>query len=90
MTAMEMIIEIPPCDWERIVDRMPMNERQTLGRHCDSIAKHATMMGTYLEMREGFGCGDQGHHDAVKAANKAGKKVWCDVLGYNEFVSVRI
>jgi hypothetical protein len=89
MTAMEMI-DLAPCDWERAVDVMSANKRQDLAARCDSIAKHAAMVGTYLESRYGYGCGDQGHEAAVTAANAAGKKVWVKTLGYNEFVPIRV
>jgi len=89
MTAMEMI-DLAPCDWEVTVNPMSPRERDDLSRQCDSFAKYAAMAGAYLEMREGFGCCDQGHQAAVKMANTVGKKVWTETLGYNEFVPIRV
>ena len=43
------------------------------------------MMAVYIEEREGYGCGDQGHAKALKEMNRAGRMVHTKALGFNTF-----
>jgi hypothetical protein len=49
------------------------------------LSQRAGMMARYLDEREGYCCGDQGHDAAVKAMNKAGKIIYMKAFGYNAF-----
>lgn len=51
----------------------------------EAIAERAGMMAAYLEERNGYGCGDQGHGKAIKAMNRVGKIVHMKAFGYNAF-----
>jgi hypothetical protein len=43
------------------------------------------MMAAYILERDGYGCGDQGHENAIKRMNKTGKTIWMTAFGYNAF-----
>lgn len=90
-TALKLI-DIAPNHWQDSAEILPIRELSQIVHECDFIAKRAVMVSKYLEMRAGYTCteGDQGHQLAVKLANKAGRKLWCDVLGYCEFVPINI
>lgn len=95
MTAYETalkIIDIAPSHWRDSAEILSTRELAQIVHACDSVAKSAVMVSKYLEMRAGYSCteGDQGHQLAVKLANKAGRKLWCDTLGYLEFVPINI
>lgn len=80
MNARELL-ELPKAKYREVFDNMPSKERGELERELDNIAQAAAWAYGYAEQRYGSGCGDQGHEDAVKEANKtlAGVR---KVLGY--------
>jgi len=58
---------------------------QELVKELEEISQRAGMMAQYLDEREGYGCGDQGHDKALKAMNRAGRIIHVRVFGYNTF-----
>lgn len=62
-----------------------MGNAQEVIEDLEHIAKRAGMMAAYLEERDGYGCGDQGHKKAVKAMNRVGKIIHMKAFGYNAF-----
>ena len=64
-------ITMPACDLQEFTDGLTTEERRLLAEQCERIATHAGFVAKYIEERYGYGCGDQGHEDALKAANKA-------------------
>ena len=86
----KLIQEVPPFKWEETVDEMTEEERSDMARQLNGLACRAVELGSYIEKRYGYGCGDQGHKSAVKYCNKRGKKVWVDVMGYNFYLGLTI
>ena len=80
-----MLFGLAPKDWEGVADQMPEADRGELARALEGIAERATVLGTYLGERYGYGAGDQGHKSAIKVANRKGKALWMRVLGYNGY-----
>jgi hypothetical protein len=64
---------------------MNIKNKQELRSELESLAKRAAMMAAYIDYREGFGGGDQGHAKAIKNMNKVGKAVWMKAFGYNAY-----
>jgi len=79
-----------PAELEAFVDQLNTEERRLLSEHCESIAASAAFTASYLSERYGYGCGDQGHDDAVKAANKVRRIVRCKAFGYNETRDIKV
>ena len=67
---------------EKLADEMSITDRGNLAQALLGNIRNTIRIGTYLDERYGYGCGDQGHKDSVKKANKAAHKVG-DALGYN-------
>lgn len=72
-------------DLEKIADKMNETERRELTQKLEAISLRAGEMAGYFDARFGSGCGDQGHKIAVKQLNRAGKKIWMKVFGYNAY-----
>lgn len=89
MTAQELL-KVAPADWKETVDAMSTKERGELNKELDGIAERAALLAGYLDERYGGGCGDQGHKQAMKTANRNGKMVWTKVLGYNDYHKLTI
>lgn len=101
-TALDLL-NAAPVDWELIADRwlarspgighLPaLGNRPRLDdtvRSLEAIAARAAMLATYLDNREGHGCGDQGHVDSLKAANRVNAKVR-KALGYQTTHALRV
>jgi len=85
MDAAQILMALPPVEWERAVDAMTGKKRHDIERELAGIALHAATLAGYLDKRYGYGCGDQGHKPAVRNANSVGKKVWCGALGYGAY-----
>jgi hypothetical protein len=51
-------------------------------------ATRSAFIAAYLGERYGYGCGDQGHGKALKAANRAARLTHCEALGYNDCTSI--
>jgi len=85
MDAAQILMALPPVEWERAVAAMPLGKRHDIELDLAVTAKLAAQLSGYLEERYGYGCGDQGHEDAAKEANRAGEKVWRNALGYNSY-----
>lgn len=84
------IMKRAPVDWEKTVDRIKSQDRDTLRRELEGIAERAGILAGYLDERHGYGCGDRGHKAAMKRANKNGKLIWMKVFGYNGFHELTI
>lgn len=69
-------------------NKASLKELHTMASELEATAKRAAMMAAYLEQRYGDGCGDQGHESALKEMNRAGRKVWVGIFGYNVFYDV--
>src|SRR5512146_1863134 len=63
-------LECAPITWEDRVSALSMSERQELERWLDSVCERAAMLSGYLDARGVTGCGDNGHADGVKHANR--------------------
>jgi hypothetical protein len=79
-----------PVEWQAAFDAMPEADRDKVRRSLEGTAERAAMLAAYADARAGAGYGDQGHKAAVKAANKAGRLVWCKAFGYNGFHELTI
>jgi hypothetical protein len=64
---------------------LTMENKQQIIRELEGLAQRAGMMAAYILERDGYGCGDQGHKNAIKRMNKTGKTIWMTVFGYNAF-----
>ncbi len=84
------LLNAAPADAVGMIARMSSPDKYEAAKMLEHIAKQAAWLGTYAEERYGYGCGDQGHADAVKSANKAAKTVWCKALGYNGYHDLRV
>lgn len=81
--AKRLIFETAPVDFEAAFDAMDSETRGEITRTLDALAERAAFLGEYAGERYGYGCGDQGHKDAVKKANRRCKSLWVKVFGYN-------
>ena len=54
---------------------MTMENKQQIIRELEGLAQRAGMMERTPE-RDGYGCGDQGHENAIKKMKKTGKTIW--------------
>lgn len=88
--AMESFLDLSPIEWEKKVDELSGSQKDELRRYLEGISERAAMLAGYLEERHGYGCGDHGHKNAVKRANRNGKMVWVKVFGYNGFIDITI
>lgn len=72
-----------PINWDvkDVVDETMMSVRQRLAREADALAQDAAWLSAYLDQRGAAGCGDNGHEEAVKYADKRKKQIR-KVLGY--------
>lgn len=86
----KQLLGIPPIKWQAGADALSESERDEIRRALEGLAERAAMLARYMDERCGAGCGDQGHAKAVKAANRAGRAVWCKVFGYNAFLDLTI
>jgi hypothetical protein len=76
--------------WQGTVDIMSPTVRRELAIELEAIAERAAMLAEYLNERHGAGCGDQGHQQAMRKANKAGQAVHMKVFGYNAYHDLRV
>ncbi len=84
------IMKRAPVDWKKTVDRLKLQDRDTLRQELERIAIHAAMLAEYLDKRHGYGCGDQGHEAAMRKANKIGKLVRMKGFGYNGYYELTV
>lgn len=78
-------LEIALVDLEKKVDNMTTQEKEEARVLLEGVAKKAGMIAGYLDERQGYGYGDQGHNKAVKRLNRNGKMIWMKVFGYTAF-----
>ncbi len=78
------LLALPPADWQGAADALSESGRAEMCRRMEGIAYRATMLARYLDGRSGPVGGDQGHNKAMRAANRAGRIVWCQAFGYNQ------
>ena len=88
--AIRLITKTAPIEWEKLVDTMPTGEREVLRQELEGISERAAVLAGYLDERHGYGCGDRGHENAIKRANRNGKMVWMKVFGYNGYHGLTI
>lgn len=69
------LLDSAPVDLEDHVLRTNRQDRADIAKVLEGFAEKAALVAEYMNYRIGFGCGDQGHESAVKAANKARKSV---------------
>lgn len=81
--TIEEILDTPPCGFAALVESLPNTSLQNIEDRLAWVAYRATIYSKYIGMRHGYGCGDQGHASANKAARKAGNALWCKIFGYN-------
>jgi hypothetical protein len=90
ITKWERLIQIAPVEWELQADKMTSFERDEMCARLEGIAERCGMLSAYLYERCGYGCGDRGHTNAVKKANKVGRIIHCKAFGYNAFHDLSI
>ena len=81
----QTIMKKAPVDWEKTVDRMVGSNRDVLRLELEGICERSGILAAYLDERHGYGCGDQGHDEAVESANKVGRVIHCKAFGYNAY-----
>ena len=86
----QTLMEKAPVEWEKIIDKIKVNERRGLAKELEGISKRAGILAAYIEERYGYGCGDQGHEAAVKKMNRAGKMIHMKVFGYTAYHNLNI
>ncbi len=89
MTVNELM-DVAPFEWEKTVEAMSIMGRDDMRRQMEGIALRAGELAGYLDERHGYGCGDRGHREAVKEANRVGKIIWTKAFGYNEYHRITI
>ncbi len=93
-TILEFAMHSRPLDWQKAADQWKagpgfdhfpaVDNRPTMDEaisELDATIQGLTRLRGYLDARYGHGCGDQGHTDAVKEANRLTTKVR-KALGY--------
>lgn len=85
----EYLLNITPTNLDETVSAMSPEHRRLAVIALESVALAIVQRAAYINMRYGAGCGDQGHKAAVKAFNRAGKKVWVGVFGYSAYRDLR-
>ena len=70
-SVLAIVYDMAPRDIEEYADGLPSAQRGQYAQELQNLALSALWRSVYLDTRYGAGCGDQGHDDAVKAANKA-------------------
>jgi len=68
-----------------IINHKTRGELRDLWEEFENIAVRAGQMAAYIEEREGYGCGDQGHKKALKALNRAGRIIQTKAFRYNGY-----
>lgn len=84
------LLTLPPVLVRAAVEAMSTAQRRDVSHFLERLAERAAWLATYLEERTGYGCGDQGHEQAVRNANRAGRAVWCKAFGYNAHAELRV
>jgi hypothetical protein len=74
MEALELLV-VPLVELESSIAGITPNDLDQLSRDLDAIAIRAARVARYVELRGGYGRGDQGHSAAVDAQNKTAAKV---------------
>jgi len=54
----------------------------------EALSVRAGMVASYLDERNGYGCGDRGHKKALKQMNRTGKIIHMKAFGYNAFHNI--
>ena len=83
--AFRLLKSSAPVEWQSITEKMEDNENFLIRHYLEAIAGKAGQLAGYIDMRHGFGCGDQGHDAGVKQANRNGEMIHCKVFRYNAF-----
>ena len=80
----DMVDNIPRSRWGNHLERLNLNSRdiQELASEASSLCAITGELSEYFEWRGAAGCGDHGHDDALKKAQKRRKKVR-KALGYS-------
>jgi hypothetical protein len=76
------LMKLAPVDFEQAIDGLTGPERGKLADEAYGLLQGLAWAAGYVDRRYGAGCGDQGHTDAVKYANKLKAGVR-KVLGYS-------
>lgn len=71
----------PPAIWDTMNSEFSQQYRSELLDELEALACRAAMLSGYIASRHGEGCGDQGHRDAVKEANRR-LKLTRKAIGY--------
>ena len=79
------LLKRPYVDLPLLSKKMKPDELDETRQRLEAIAQRAAFMAAYLEERQGYGCGDQGHAKALKSANHAARTVWMKAFGYNAY-----
>ena len=61
--------------WDEAFKKIHPSKIQDLERTADGLCQQYALLSGYLSLRGAAGCGDHGHEDAMKEANKKLKKV---------------
>lgn len=83
------LLKLAPVDLESAVDDLDTRQRDLLGKELEDLIAKAAWVAGYLDHRHGAGCGDQGHADSVKQANKW-RKGCRKVMGYQQTHDIQV
>lgn len=64
-----------PVDLQAMADRLTGEDKRQIEETLSGLVQMAAWKWAYINERYGSGCGDQGHDDAVKEANRVLTKV---------------
>ena len=79
------LLQEPPMAWQELTEKMTKDEQEIIRQYLEAIALKAGQLAGYIDMRHGFGCGDQGHIAGVQQLNTNGRRIHCNVFGYNAY-----
>lgn len=83
------VLQHPLVAMQTLADGWNTTERREADEQLEALTCDAVWRSTYMYMRHGAGCGDQGHEAAVKEANKITARVR-KVLGYSTTHPIKV
>ena len=77
------VLQLAPVEFDAYCSDPANRDRlQRMGNELEGIAIGAARLVAYMRQREGMGCGDQGHEEAVDESNRVVHKLR-NAFGYN-------
>lgn len=72
------------------VGKLSVDEARDAASQLEDLVARSAFIAEYTQSRRGLnGCGEHGHEDGVKAANKLRRSIR-DAMGYNDTLDIRI